>query len=597
MKAMNTLLAEGVDGWDDMEKAIGNAASVQDSAASRTKGLSAAWETLQGVMETLMIKAGLPLIQDVLTPLVKDNIIPLVEWVSELDPKFMKWGLAIGAVMAAAGPLMMILGPLVGVVGALLSPVGLVIAGIVALGAVFVESQGGIQGAAETIGNLWTRIQEFGAGLLGTVQGAISSVMEAVGPVIAELSEFWGEKWALMQQVFSAAWNRIQGIAHTIIGAVTEFIKEKAEQATSFFSLKFHGIIVWFEQNMPLIQETIDTVMTYVQGVIRNVLDSIVAVWNWAWPYIQTILNGVWEHIKNIVSTAINVVLGVIKAIMQAINGDWEGAWNTIKGVADTIWEGIKSAVEITLNTILGLFGTNLGEIIAAIQGKVEDFINVGRNIVQGLKDGIKAAWGGIQGMFEKLLEKLPQWAQDLLGIHSASKVFTEIGERIPEGLVKGIMSGEKILQGAMGDLADVTMAGFPSFAEIFARQFSKTSLGETGIGDGIKRLTEATDLIPSFAEIFARQFNKTALGDTGIGINEGWLGGDGPDAPSLTGLSKVTQGATDIGRQPANEVIHKLFIQVISGDDKQSLALDLGAAKATSQTLHIVAANAGAII
>ena len=70
MKAMNTLLAEGAVGWHEMEGATANAASAQQVAEARTQGLDASMEALQGSIQTLMIRAGTPLIKHVLTPMV-----------------------------------------------------------------------------------------------------------------------------------------------------------------------------------------------------------------------------------------------------------------------------------------------------------------------------------------------------------------------------------------------------------------------------------------------------------------------------------------------------------------------------------------------
>jgi TP901 family phage tail tape measure protein len=71
MKAMATLVTEGAEGWQEMEAAIGDAASSQEVADARTRGLAGAFEQLQGTIQTLMIEAGDPLIKHLLTPGVK----------------------------------------------------------------------------------------------------------------------------------------------------------------------------------------------------------------------------------------------------------------------------------------------------------------------------------------------------------------------------------------------------------------------------------------------------------------------------------------------------------------------------------------------
>jgi TP901 family phage tail tape measure protein len=55
---LNTLLAEGVEGWDAMADATANATTIQEQALARTQTLSGQMEALDGVIETLKIQLG-----------------------------------------------------------------------------------------------------------------------------------------------------------------------------------------------------------------------------------------------------------------------------------------------------------------------------------------------------------------------------------------------------------------------------------------------------------------------------------------------------------------------------------------------------------
>ncbi len=57
-KALNTLLAEGRDGWEAMAEATRNASTAAEVAAARTDTLAGAQEALQGALETLLIQVG-----------------------------------------------------------------------------------------------------------------------------------------------------------------------------------------------------------------------------------------------------------------------------------------------------------------------------------------------------------------------------------------------------------------------------------------------------------------------------------------------------------------------------------------------------------
>ena len=81
MRAMHTLLAEGKVGWDAMTVSIAAGASAMETAAARTKGYNAAIEQLKGSIESLMIRAGTPLINEFLTPAIQ----LITEWLPTLE--------------------------------------------------------------------------------------------------------------------------------------------------------------------------------------------------------------------------------------------------------------------------------------------------------------------------------------------------------------------------------------------------------------------------------------------------------------------------------------------------------------------------------
>ncbi|MBN1814715.1 MAG: phage tail tape measure protein [Anaerolineae bacterium] len=83
MKAMQTLLAEGVEGWDEMARSTENAATIQEQAAAKADTFAGALESAQGVGEALKITFGeglLPVLTDVLRTVatVGESLMPMV---------------------------------------------------------------------------------------------------------------------------------------------------------------------------------------------------------------------------------------------------------------------------------------------------------------------------------------------------------------------------------------------------------------------------------------------------------------------------------------------------------------------------------------
>lgn len=413
MKAMNTLLAEGTTGWAEMSSKIGEAASAQETAAARTQGFNAAMEQLQGAVQTFMITAGTPLIQDVLTPLIQ-KLQGVFERLIELDPKLLNIGLVIAGVAAAAGPLLMILGTMAMGFSALLSPIGLIVGAIALLGVAFATNFLGIR---DLVTQVWNAIS-------AAIESAIDIILPIVQLFIGTIRAWFEENWPLIQQTFETVWNAIQLVVTTVVGAVTSFISEQ-----------FGGIITWVQTNWPLIQATIETVLNAIWSVIQAVLGWIQTFWEKHHKAILGVVNSVWNIIKSTIETIIHTIEGIIKTVMQIITGDWQGAWESIKGIALGIWEWLKTVWGETLNaiwTILqeiltpiaefwgsiwtdikdkvsDIWDTIYGKIDSAI-GDIDDKI---RRTFNGIKDFFSGVWDTIGGIFWSAFDNMVKQAGD----------------------------------------------------------------------------------------------------------------------------------------------------------------------------------------
>lgn len=88
MKSLQTLLAEGTQGWQDMADATANAATIQEQAAAKADTFAGALESVQGVGEALGITFGeglLPVLTDVLRTVgeVGQQLMPMVASIAQ----------------------------------------------------------------------------------------------------------------------------------------------------------------------------------------------------------------------------------------------------------------------------------------------------------------------------------------------------------------------------------------------------------------------------------------------------------------------------------------------------------------------------------
>ena len=217
--ALSLMRGEGVGFASDLEAITNSAGSTTKAFEIQNKSWSAQFDNLKNQAIAVAIPLGQVLVPIVIQLLKK--IMPLVNGLKKANPQWVKWALSIGGVLAAAGPVIGILGTLLTIVAAIASPVGLVVAGLVALGAAFVRSQGGIGNVVNSFRNLFAMLQtgDFKGGIFGLSENspfiagllALRNIVTQIAPLV---SEFFGAlmrgDWDEVSVRFMQAWAIIK---------------------------------------------------------------------------------------------------------------------------------------------------------------------------------------------------------------------------------------------------------------------------------------------------------------------------------------------------------------------------------------------------
>ena len=99
----------------------------------------------------------------------------------------------------------------------------------------------------------------------------------------------------------------------------------------------------------------------------------------------------------------------------------------------------------------------------------MDEWGHIGENIVNGLLNGITGMWDTLVSNVRGKVNGLVSTVKNLLGIHSPSKVFTEIGENVTQGLVNGINTGAPAAEQAIQNIAQTLSTYGPDFATVGA--------------------------------------------------------------------------------------------------------------------------------
>lgn len=260
-----------------------------------------------------------------------------------------------------------------GLNGAMLtSPVTWIVAGIVALIAVFVILWNKCEGFRNFWINLWDKIKTAFAPVIEFVKSSFESFKEKLQTgIVPALQDLWAAIKEKVLPVLSLIWDYVQ--------------------------IYIQPAFEWLKTGLGNIKIVFQTIFTVIKTIVSTAFENI-----------KTVITTVWNNIKIVISTVLDVIKNIIKLATSIIKGDWKGAWEAIKGIFSSIWNGIKGIVSNVWNAIKSIFSNNLNAIKSSVSTVFNGVKAVIQNTINGAKNIVKSGLDAIKNFFSKLKLKFP---------------------------------------------------------------------------------------------------------------------------------------------------------------------------------------------
>lgn len=196
------------------------------------------------------------------------------------------------------------------------------------------------------------------------------------------------------------------------------------------------------------IKKGADMVLNLASGIAQALPQLIVKGLNALTSFVQGLGSGDGQLISKAFDIVVKLAGGLIKNLPQILSAG-------VKLIL-ALLQGITSA----FGTLLGKVGALVKKIPTAIKSGLGNLTSIGKNLITGLWNGIKSAFDSTISKVKALASKLPSAVKKVLGIHSPSRVFAEIGMYTGEGFALGIERSYRQVQSAMGGLYSLQPAG-----------------------------------------------------------------------------------------------------------------------------------------
>ena len=420
MKALGALVKEGTEGWEKMEEAISEAATAHDVASARMDTFAGSVESLKGSLETMLIRVGLPLIENFIRPLVEwidDKIMPAFDtWAQESLPGLID---QLSALASEWGPK--------------------IISFLQQMGAFIVSDViPPLKEFGEYIAERWGTAK-YVIAAVGLAILALTAPITAIIGVAALLYLAWQNNWGGIQDKVMGVWAAIQPVFESVKTWLGEKIPVAMAALSTFWNdtLKpaFEGIKEWLETNIPV---AIEALMEIWNG-------TFVPAWEAFKAYADEYLIPLFVKIAELIAAIGN--LGFI-----ILAGIWN---NTLKPALRSLWSWLATKVGPAIEkvtTFLGTLATDIAETVGpALTTFKEVVIDALAAAFDWLTGAIEAATGWLATAIEtvkKIPANLPSWITG----HSPSPF---------ENTLWGIAEAARAASGGLSGLVRPALGGF----------------------------------------------------------------------------------------------------------------------------------------
>lgn len=309
----------------------------------------------------------------------------------------------------------------------------------------------------ETLTGLLDAGLQIIVGLANGLLAAIPTLIEALPQIITNIVTFLVEAIPMIIETGVQLLTALVGALPDIITAIVEVLPQIID-----------SIIGALLDNIDLIIQAGVDLLTALVGALPDIITAIVEVLP---QIIDGIINALLDNIDVIIQAGIDLLVSLVDDIPQIILQICEVLPELISGIAGGIIDNIDTIIEAGITLLVALvenipqivieIGKKIPELVEgianAIGDQIQTIMDVGKNLIMGLWEGIKSMgeWIGekVSGFFGGIVDGI----KNMLGIHSPSTVFAEMGENMALGIGKGFDDEFSSIRDSMNDQMDFT--------------------------------------------------------------------------------------------------------------------------------------------
>lgn len=303
--------------------------------------------------------------------------------------------------------------------------------------------------------------------------GGPEAMLSAAGGILSDLAAGIVEQ---LPGLAAAGVDAITYLAQSLIAATPEMLTTGASI--------IGALVDSLSSSLPQLLDTgIEMLSQLGEGLVQGIPELLTQ----ALPIVADLASGLRENAGKLVDAGLELIFNLMQGLMDGLPTLIEYLPGIVSDLAGIINDNAPKLLAAGAHLIV-MLGEGLLEALPTIIENIPQickaifdvftafrWLDIGSQIVSGLWNGLKSGWTGLISKVQGLAQQLPDIVKKVLGIHSPSRVFSEIGMQTCAGLAQGMTLGNaKVKKAASEVLASVTETA-------------------TQITDGVTRTVETT--------------------------------------------------------------------------------------------------------
>jgi phage-related protein len=313
--------------------------------------------------------------------------------------------------------------------------------------------------------------------LISMLGQTFSELLPILIPIITQVAALAVTLVSQLAPIFMQLVSAVLPMVVSILGSVLSALGPVISAIAAVLIPTVQALMPIVVTVFSVIADIVTNAMQIVQGIIQVVTGIISGNWAQVFAGLLNIASGTFGLILSAVSGAIQLIISVVGNGLNSVFQFFSAILGQVVSYAITSWGSIVNGASGMISNLLGFFGGLGGKIVGALGNIGSTLFNTGKNIIQGLIDGIGSMMGAIgRAILNIVPEAIRGPFEQLLGIHSPSRVFRGYGVNIGQGLILGIGDMHSDIESAVNGM--VTVPSSPAYGSASASGDYRTAGG-----------------------------------------------------------------------------------------------------------------------